>query len=76
MTEPTTNRWLQTRVPGKLGILISVLTAFVAGFQLNVFMAGGNILFLVFAVLIFALAGWSFAASVAKLRQDRANGDR
>lgn len=71
MNEPTTNRWLQTRVPGKLGILLSVLTAFVAGFVQSVFIAGGSVLFLLSAVLIFALAGWSFVASVIKLRQER-----
>jgi hypothetical protein len=42
MTEPTTNRWLQTRVPGKFGILLSVLGAFVAGVPLSVFIGGGN----------------------------------
>ena len=74
MTEPTTNRWwLQTRVPGKLGILLSALGAFVAGVPLSVFIGGGNVLFLVFAVLLFAAVGWSFAASVTKLRQERAS---
>lgn len=74
MTEPTTNRWwLQTRVPGKFGILLSVLGAFVAGVPLSVFIGGGNVLFLVFAVLLFAAVGWSFAASVTKLRQERAS---
>jgi hypothetical protein len=70
MTEPTTNRWLQTRVPGKFGILLSVLGAFVAGVPPSVFIGGGNVLFLVFAVLLFAAVGWSFAASVTKLRQE------
>jgi hypothetical protein len=74
VTEPTTNRWwLQTRVPGKLGILLSVLGAFIAGYELYVFIAGGPVLFLVAAMLIYALAGWSFAASVTKLRQERAS---
>jgi hypothetical protein len=70
MTEPTTNRWLQTRVSGKFGILLSVLGAFVAGVPLSAFIGGGNVLFLVFAVLLFAAVGWSFAASVTKLRQE------
>jgi hypothetical protein len=70
MTEPTTNRWLQTRVPGTFGILLSVLGAFVAGVPLSVFIGGGNVLFLVFAVLLFAAVGWSFAASVTRLRQE------
>ncbi len=74
MTEPRTNRWwLQTRVPGKLGILLSVLTAFIAGLGLYLFLAYGSVLFLIWGLLIFALAGWSFAASVAKLRQERAS---
>jgi hypothetical protein len=74
VTEPTTNRWwLRTRVPGKLGIVLSVLGAFVAGVPLSVFIGGGNVLFLVFAVLLFAAVGWSFAASVTKLRQERAS---
>jgi hypothetical protein len=72
MTEPKTNRWLRTRVPGKLGILIAVLVAFVGGYEFYVFMASGSVAFLVFAVLIFALAGWSFAAAVTKLRHERA----
>jgi hypothetical protein len=72
MTEPKTNRWLRTRVPGKLGILIAALVALVAGYEFYVFIAGGSVLFLVFAVLVFALAGWSFAAAVAKLRHERA----
>lgn len=72
MTEPTTNRWLQTRMPGKVGILMSILTAFVAGTQLFAFMTGGNALFLVAALVIFALFGWSFASSVTKLRRERA----
>jgi hypothetical protein len=37
---------------------------------LSVFIGGGNVLFLVFAVLLFAAVGWSFAASVTKLRQE------
>jgi hypothetical protein len=73
VTEPTTNRWLQTRVPGRFGILLTVLGAFVAGVPLYVFITGGHVLFLVLAVLIFALVGWSFAASVTKLRQERAS---
>jgi hypothetical protein len=73
MSEPNTNRWLRTRVPGKLGILIAVLVAFIAGYQFYVFLATGSILFLVFALPLFALAGWSFAAAVTKLRQERAD---
>jgi hypothetical protein len=72
MTEPTTNRWLRTRVPGKLGIVIAMLVALVAGYEFYVFIASGSVLFLVFAVLVFALAGWSFAAAVTKVRQERA----
>jgi hypothetical protein len=71
MSRPMAKRWMQTRVPPKLGVLISLLTAFVAGFSLNIFLSGGHVLFVVFAVLIFALAGWSFAASVTKLRAER-----
>ncbi|GAC1405269.1 MAG: hypothetical protein NVS4B6_24950 [Mycobacterium sp.] len=73
MTEPSTNRrWLQTRVPGKLGILLSVLTAFIAGIGLYLFLAYGSIVFLIWGLLIFGLAGWTFAASVTKLRRERA----
>jgi hypothetical protein len=72
MTEPKTNRWLRTRVPGKLGILIAVLVALVAGYEFYVFTASGSVPFLVVAILIFAVAGWSFAAAVTKLRHERA----
>jgi hypothetical protein len=73
MTEPTTKPWLRTRVPGKLGILLSVLVAFVAGVPLSVYISGGSVVYLILAVLVFALAGWSFAAAVTKLRQERDN---
>jgi hypothetical protein len=73
MTEPKTSRWLRTRVPGKLGIVIAVLVALVAGYEFYVFIASGSALFLVAAILIFALAGWSFAAAVTKLRHERAS---
>jgi hypothetical protein len=73
MTEPKTNRWLRTRVPGKLGILIAALVALVAGYEFYVFIANSSVLYLVFAVLIFALAGWSLAAAVTKLRQEPAS---
>lgn len=72
MKEPSTNRrWLHTRVPGKLGILLSILCAFIAGFGIYAFIAYGSVLFLIWGLLIYALAGWSFAASVHKLRQER-----
>jgi hypothetical protein len=73
MKEPSSNRWLQTRVPGKLGVVLSILFAFIAGFGLYAFIAHGSVLFLIWGLLLFACAGVSFAASVIKLRQERAD---
>jgi hypothetical protein len=66
------NRWLNTRVPGRLGVVIAFLGAVFAGFEFWAYTATGGIIFLITALLIFALAGWAFAASVRKLRYERA----
>jgi hypothetical protein len=72
MSEPATNRWLRTRVPGKVGIVLSVLIATCAAtFAITAMSSGGTMWFLAMSLPVFALACWSLAASVIKLREER-----
>ena len=72
MTDPKSQRWLRTRVPSKLGILIAVLVALLAGYEFYVFLASSSVLFLVFALLLFALSGVCVAGAMIKRRQEGA----
>lgn len=62
------DRWLSTRVPVGLGLVMTVIVFVMAGVELCAGLVYGEWIFYAFAAFMAALASWSLAAIVRKVR--------